>query len=89
MPQYMIIERFREGNSAAIYDRFAAKGRMLPNELRFLDSWLSQSDDTCYQLMETERPESFDKWIAHWDDLVEFEIVELKEKPTKGQQNDH
>ncbi|MEQ8292063.1 MAG: DUF3303 family protein [Roseovarius sp.] len=82
MPRYMVIERFRSGSSAAVYARFAEKGRMLPDGLAYLDSWLSRQDDTCFQLMEADVPETFDKWVGHWNDLVDFEIVELKEKPT-------
>ena len=48
MPLYMVIERFRSGSSAAVYQRFAEKGRMLPDGLRYLDSWLSGQDDTCF-----------------------------------------
>ena len=82
MGRYMVIGRFRQGSSAAVYQRFKAKGRMLPPGLCYLDSWLSASDDACYQLMETNTPETFDKWFAHWNDLVDFEVIELKEKPT-------
>ena len=82
MPHYMVIERFRAGASAAVYARLQAQGRMLPSGLRYLDSWLGADDATCWQLMETNEPETFDKWIAHWDDLVDFEVRELKQKPT-------
>lgn len=85
MPRYMVIEHFRAGNSNAVYARFHTEGRILPEGLTYLDSWLSRADDTCFQLMETEHPETFDKWIARWDDLVEFEIIELKEKPAGDQ----
>ena len=81
MPLYMVIERFKAGHSASIYERFNARGRMLPPGLRYLDSWLRADDAACYQLMETKDPKTFDKWIAHWDDLVEFEVRELKDKP--------
>ena len=81
MPHYMVIEHFRSGTSQAVYARFAEKGRMLPDGLVYLDSWLSAQDDTCYQLMQTDRPETFDKWMRHWNDLVDFEVIELKEKP--------
>ena len=81
MAQYMVIERFKEGHSAAVYDRFNAQGRMLPPGLRYIDSWLAASDDICFQVMETDTPESFDTWIANWDDLVSFEVIKLKEKP--------
>ncbi len=83
MPHYMVIERFRSGNSRAVYARFAEKGRMLPDGLHYLDSWLARQDDTCFQLMQTDRRETFDKWVQHWDDLVDFEMVELKEKPNR------
>ncbi len=82
MAHYMVLERFRAGHSAHVYARFHEKGRLLPEGLHYIDSWLSANDDVCYQLMETEVPETFDSWIANWDDLVEFEIIELKEKPT-------
>ncbi|MEM7074375.1 MAG: DUF3303 family protein [Pseudomonadota bacterium] len=78
----MVIEHFRSGSSQPVYARFAACGRMLPEGLTYIDSWLSASDDICFQLMETEAPETFDTWIANWDDLVDFEIVEITEKPT-------
>lgn len=81
MPQYMVIERFQQGHSDAVYARYKAKGRMLPPGLCYLDSWLSAGDDICYQLMQTNSPESFDNWTAHWEDLVDFEVIELKEKP--------
>lgn len=82
MPLYMVIERFKQGHSAAVYERFETKGRMLPPGLSYCDSWLSADDDVCYQLMKTENPDTFDKWIAHWDDLVEFEVIELKQETT-------
>ena len=82
MPRYMVTERFRAGNSDAVYARLAQRGRMLPDGLTYLDSWLCADDRTCFQLMETENPDTFDPWIARWDDLVAFEIRELKDKPT-------
>ena len=82
MARYMVVERFREGHSATVYARFAKKGRMLPEGLDYIDSWLSARDDVCYQVMETQTPETFDSWTRNWDDLVDFEIVELKTKPT-------
>ena len=84
MPRYMVIERFRAGDSLAVYQRFHDRGRMLPEGLHFIDSWLCADDRSCYQLMETENPDSFDAWVAQWADLVDFEIRELKDKPTRG-----
>ncbi len=85
MPRFMGIERFKSGQSGPVYARYHEKGRMLPEGLRYIDSWLSAGDDVCYQLMETQRPVTFDSWIANWDDLVNFEVIKLKEKPTGRQ----
>ena len=82
MQRYMVIERFKAGTSRAVYERFRDKGRMLPDGLVYLDSWLSADDSACYQLMETDTPEHFDRWTAHWDDLVAFDVIPLKPKPT-------
>lgn len=71
---YIVIEHFN-GNAAAIYQRFQEKGRMMPDGLNYLDSWIEQSCDRCFQLMETENAALFDEWIVNWNDLADFEIV--------------
>lgn len=81
MQQFMVIERFRAGNSQAVYDRFRVQGRMLPAGLYFVESWLCADDDSVFQVMETGDPALFDEWTQHWADLVDFEIVPLKDKP--------
>ncbi|MBF9033494.1 DUF3303 domain-containing protein [Rhodobacterales bacterium HKCCE2091] len=83
MPRYMVIERFTDG-PGPVYDRFHAMGRMLPEGLAYLDSWLTADGRSCYQLMETEAPALFADWTARWDDLATFEIVELGPKPEQG-----
>jgi hypothetical protein len=71
---FMVIERYRDRNAAAIYQRFQEKGRMLPDGLVYLTSWVEENYDRCFQLMETDDPKLFDEWIACWNDLVEFEV---------------
>jgi hypothetical protein len=71
----MAIERFRNRDAAAVHQRFREKGRMLPDGLRYLDSWVETNFDRCFQLMECEDVQLFQQWIAHWQDLVDFEIV--------------
>ena len=78
----MVIENYREGCFDKIYERFHTHGRMLPEGLYFIESWLEVSGERCFQLMETDDPENFVSWIKNWKDLVEFEIIELVEKPT-------
>ena len=86
MKQYMVIETFRPGCKDGIYERFRKKGRMLPEGLRYLNSWLEQDGDRCFQLMETDNPSLFQAWFEQWKDLTAMEIVALGEKPTA--QND-
>ena len=73
----MVIEHFKDGCWDAVYDRFAAKGRMLPDGLLYVASWRNKSKNICYQLMETDDPSTFDAWTAAWADLADFEIVPL------------
>ena len=77
--RYLVIETFRPDGKALVYERFREKGRMLPDGLRYIDSWLEKDGDRCFQLMETDEPELFERWTASWSDLVSFEIVELEE----------
>jgi len=73
----MIIERFHAGKEKAIYRRFAEKGRMLPEGVSYVNSWINESVTVCYQLMESESVEKLKEWIEKWKDLVEFEVVQV------------
>ena len=72
---FMVIERFKDGDAAPVYQRFRERGRMLPEGLRYVDSWVAANHEHCFQLMECDDPRLFDEWIACWQDLVEFEII--------------
>ena len=84
MTQYMVIETFFENSLEKIYKRFHDKGRMLPEGLHYLDSWLTKDGSRCFQLMETEKFELFNEWMSNWNDLTDFEIIEIGEKPAEG-----
>ena len=71
----MIIEKFHEGKIRALYQRFDEKGRMLPEGVKYLDSWISEDVTVCYQLMESNKKELLHEWIDHWSDLADFEII--------------
>ena len=71
--QYMVIEQFKD--APAIYQRLRDRGRLVPEGLHYVDSWISQDLTQCFQLMETESRELFDEWIANWSDLMDFEVV--------------
>ena len=72
---YMVIERFRNHDAAAVYRRFREKGRMLPDGLKYVDSWVEVNGNRCFQLMECDDERLFQQWVARWNDLVDFEIV--------------
>ena len=84
MTRYMVIETFFENCIEKVYERFHDKGRMLPEGLHYLESWLTKDESRCFQLMETERFELFQEWTKNWEDLTQFEILEIGEKPAKG-----
>ena len=71
---YMVVERFKERAAPEIYRRFREKGRMMPNGLEYVSSWIDVDFKICYQLMRTEDGALFDRWTEHWNDLMEFEI---------------
>jgi len=73
----MVIEHFKKGRAPDVYRRFAEKGRMMPDGLRYIDSWVSADLRVCYQLMETDDFNLFAQWTGQWEDLVTFEIVSI------------
>lgn len=72
---WMIVERFRNGDALPVYRRFREKGRMAPDGLRYVDSWVTDDFTTCYQLMECDDRALLDAWMANWRDLTDFEVV--------------
>ena len=75
---YMVIERFKEPGGVAVYRRARERGRMTPDGLRYVDSWVDLDFTVCYQLMECDDVRLFDVWTARWRDLVEFEIIPVR-----------
>ena len=75
---YMVYERFKEGAVPEIYRRLREKGRMMPEGLDYVSSWIDLDLTKCYQLMRTEDALLFELWTANWKDLMEFEIVPVR-----------
>ena len=75
---YMVIEHFRSGQAPAVYRRFRDKGRLAPEGLRYVSSWVDLEFQRCFQVMEAETEEDLKAWISNWDDLVDFEIVPVR-----------
>jgi hypothetical protein len=72
---FMVIETYAEGKVGAIYARLAERGRMLPDGVVYIDSWVAADPSRCFQLMEAPDEPSVREWTRQWDDLVAFEIV--------------
>ena len=75
---YMVIERFKNRDAKAVYRRFREKGRMAPDGLRYIDSWVDTDFDRCFQLMECINPRLLEQWAANWEDLVDFEFIPVR-----------
>ena len=69
----MVVERFRDG-PGPVYARFRARGRLAPPGLTYVASWVAESGDVCWQVMECDDRAPLDAWMAAWADLVDFEV---------------
>lgn len=72
---FMVIERFRAGKAPDVYRRFRDRGRMAPDGVRYVASWVDLEFRRCFQVVEAEGEEALGEWTSHWSDLVDFEIV--------------
>lgn len=75
MALFMVLERFKNGDPAPVYRRFRERGRMAPDGLKYVSSWVTADLSTCYQVMETDDRALLDQWMSRWSDLVEFEVL--------------
>lgn len=74
---FMVIERFKDRDPVPVYQRYREQGRMMPDGLKYLDSWVEPNYNRCFQLMECDDPRLFKQWTDQWQDLVDFEIVSV------------
>ena len=75
---YMILERFKTPGAIDVYRRARDQGRMMPDGLEYVSSWIDLDFSRCFQLMKTENKELLDQWINRWNDLVDFEIIPVQ-----------
>jgi hypothetical protein len=71
---FMIVEKFKNQDAAPVYRRFRDRGRLAPEGLTYVSSWVDEKLEVCFQLMETDDRALLDAWIANWEDLVDFEV---------------
>jgi hypothetical protein len=71
---YMVIEHFKDGVGIEVYRRFRDRGRMAPDGLEYVSSWVETDYSRCFQVMRTADRALLDEWMANWGDLIDFEV---------------
>jgi hypothetical protein len=71
---YMVIEHFKDGAGVEVYRRFRDRGRMAPEGLEYVASWVEPDYSRCFQVMQTSDRALLDEWMGHWSDLIDFEV---------------
>ena len=71
---YLVIEIFKSQDPVPVYRRFRDRGRLAPEGVRYVSSWVDEKLERCFQLMEADSRQLLDEWIANWNDLVTFEV---------------
>jgi hypothetical protein len=74
MALYMVIENFKNGDPVPVYRRFRDRGRLTPEGLTYVSSWVDHKLERCYQVMEAEDRSLLDQWMANWNDIVDFDV---------------
>jgi len=73
---FMVIERFADNDMVPVYARLRERGRMLPEGLRYIDSWVEPSFGRCFQLMECDDARLLQEWALQWRGTgASFEFV--------------
>ena len=71
---FLVIENFKNRDPVPVYRRFRAEGRLAPEGLNYVTSWITEDMTRCYQIMEAEHSALLNEWLARWEDLVDFEV---------------
>lgn len=73
---FMVIERFEDNDMVPVYRRLKAAGRMLPDGLSYVGSWVEPGFGRCFQLMECGDARLLQQWVLGWRGTgATFEIV--------------
>ena len=75
---FMVIEHFHPGRAPEVYRRFRDHGRMTPDGVQYVSSWVDLGFERCFQVMEAENEAVLLDWTARWNDLIDFEIVPVR-----------
>ena len=75
---FMVIERFKAGKAPEIYRRFRERGRLAPDDVKYVESWVDLDFNRCFQVMEAANEGRLREWTRHWEDLTDFEVVPVQ-----------
>jgi hypothetical protein len=75
---FMVVERFKNAGARDVYRRARDKGRMLPEGVRYVASWVDLDFTRCFQLMEAQDARDLEPWLEKWRDLVQFEVIPVR-----------
>ena len=78
---YLIIEQFRGGDAVPVYRRFRDQGRLAPQGLRYVASWVTGDFRRCFQVMECDDPGLLQLWMERWSDIADFEVIPVVTSP--------
>jgi hypothetical protein len=72
---FMVIESFRDGDPVPVYRRFRDRGRLMPEGVEYQGSWVTEDLRRCFQIMACDDRRLLDQWMAHWNDITDFEVI--------------
>lgn len=73
--QFMVIETFKAGGAKEAYRRFRDRGRLMPEGLEYIGSWVQADLCRVFQLMACDDAALLQRWVTQWNDIIDFEIV--------------
>jgi hypothetical protein len=71
---FMVVEHFKNKDALPVYRRFRDSGRLAPEGLQYISSWVDDKLERCFQIMEAAERDLIDRWIENWSDIVDFEV---------------
>ncbi|MGL4496393.1 MAG: DUF3303 domain-containing protein [Beijerinckiaceae bacterium] len=75
--QFMVIEHLDQARIKDIYRKFAELGRLLPDGLTYIDSWVQADFSRVFLVMECDDITKLQEWVIIWGEFARFEIVPL------------
>ena len=71
---FMVVEHFKNNDALPVYRRFRDRGRLAPEGVQYISSWVDDKLERCFQIMEASERDLLERWIQNWSDIVDFEV---------------